>query len=235
MILSNSDNGILKILRFTNNLTEEEIVLEECGSILELLKGHYVTLPRQYFQDMRFYLHSLYGNHSEIVDETFDSNVDEHIAQLCCLARGNGNYTEMFVKMAGGAEALIGNGVATMFSESDFDEEEDEEMYKEMYEKSQKELEDLKLSKDKEIGELKSKVNTLDSEVKSYKDIFEDFDDLEEDDLNSIADALESLNTTQYADLVFALLGKNAGEEGTDIKDLKILRIYMKSNGRMVN
>jgi len=228
--LSTEQTGILKILKFTNNLTGEEVILEECGEFYEVLNGYYIALPRQYFSDMKFYLNELYGKYSDIIEEAFLGS-DEKIVQLCCIARGHDTYTDMFIKNAGGADNLIGNGIVSGFSEDELENLEEEEMYKELYEKTKKELEKALADKDAELEKAMSTISKLESDLnsaKGYKEIFESFDSLEDDDLGLVLDVLERrLNPQDYNRMVFDLLSVNAGDEGSKIEDLKILRVYV--------
>lgn len=229
--MSTEQLGILKILKFTNNLTDEELVLEECGDFYETLSGYFITLPKRYYSDMKYYLNDLYGKYSDIIEEAFSSS-DDKISQLCCIARGNDTYTSMFIKNAGGADNLIGNGVVSGFSEDELENVEDEEeMYRELYEELKKDMETTLEQKNRELKESNEKINELQLELdesKPYKDMFNEFDELKEDDLGLVLDVMENnLSDRDYNKMVFDILAKSAGDEGSDLKDLKLLRIYI--------
>lgn len=209
--------GIQRILKFTNAVTEEDLVIEKCEVYRSDLAGYSIVLPRAKFTDMLFLVTKVYKDYEATFKNIFDNGTDEQIIQMCRIFARGMTYTEQLVRLNGGIENLICD---TDLGEGDLMEEEDPEMIAELEQKVA-ELEKQLKEKEKEHVE---KVSTVESELKDYKKYFEGLD-FNDDDLGLCLDVLEGLNKDQLLEVVTTMLVSRAGEE--DNKDFKVLSLYV--------
>lgn len=224
--MTNVNSGILNILKCTNNITEDDLVLENCGDYHDSLVGYSIVLPKQYLSDMKYCLIEIYKIQSDFVTEVFDLGDTEYLVQTCRLPCRDSTYTDIFIEKAGSAEKLIGSGIPNMLSDNDLEDEED--MYKEMYEQLKKESEELINSKTEELDRIREEMRELRKERELYLKSFGTLDTLEDEDLGLLVELLDNLDEKLFKQLVFDLLVSNAGDDSSNIEELKSLSFYVK-------
>lgn len=217
--------GIQRILRFTNTVDEEDLVIEDCATYKKDLAGYHIVLPRSRFKDMCFLMTKIYTEYEDTCTAVFNSGNDEDIVHLCKIFAGNITYTEQFIRLSGGLEKLLYE--INSFSEEDLMEEEDPEMIKELQEQIaelNKKAEEVEAKHQEELKELQDKIDAITVEKDEFKKYFEGLE-LENGDIELCLNVIEQLSREQLQDLVFSVLSTRAGEEGNT--DLNVLTLYI--------
>lgn len=224
--------NIHKILKFTNVVSEDDVVLEECGDYYPALLGYKIVLPKSKFMDMNYLMTRLYSAHESLCNATFKNGNVAEIVQLCKIFRGEETYTETFINLFDGADNLIAsNGdpvVKTgLFDDDDF-EEEDPEVIKELEDRI-KVLEAEKAELEKNISEITSSKDTVISELKEsiegdkpVVDFFKEIN-LEDDHLGLCLDVLDQISDLEVRETLMDMLQNRATENPVD---LKLLGLY---------
>ena len=167
---------IFDILDFTNKENFDGIEIEDCGEFDPKLAGYHLVLKREEITGLRIILLKEFPSHEKLINEFFDTEEDDKIKQCCLVLYPQQNLTERFVNKYGSVDYLIKYGTTKDFigceqakkadKELLCEEEEDEEMIKELQEKLKDANEKL-AEKDKELEYYKSKYpeGDLDDEV----------------------------------------------------------------------
>ena len=218
-------HGVQRILRFTNVVEEDDLVIEDCEIYKKDLAGYHIVLPRSKFKDMCFLMSKIYTEYEDTCTTVFDNGTDDDIVNLCKIFSRGVTYTEQFIRLSGGLENLL--YVTNSFSDEDLIEEEDPEVIKELEEQIallKKEMDEKESKHQEEVKELKSELDSALSEKEEFKKYFEGLS-LEDGDIELVLEQIELLSKEELKDVILSVLSNRAGEE--DNEDLNVLTLYI--------
>lgn len=219
---------VLKLLKFTNNPKEEELIIEHCGDYFSDLATYKVVLPINNYQDMCFFIKSTYSQlYQDKVNQAFDINADKSTTvQMCKIHLGeNDSYTQMFIENAGGIDRLIGHAPSSTFDDNDFlnDEEEEDPVVIEELREQVKSLEEDKNKLEESVSKLQNRLDKL----RGLDEYIDTLEDLTAEDIDTVVDIVEELPPTEMRNMLLDILGSHAGDENSAIEDLVLLKVYL--------
>lgn len=170
-----------EVFDFTNKDVDSlnSVVIEECGGFNSELNGYRIVLNRGEIESLRLILQREFPNHKDAIASFIDKGTDEMLTQCVKVCYPNQSLTKKFVDRYGSIENLITYGTTKSLDACDrarleekveepkvIEEEEDEEMIKELQEELAKANEELAKAND-ELDYYKSKYpeGDLDDEV----------------------------------------------------------------------
>lgn len=224
------DKSIARVLKIKNEIEISELKIEDCSDYSEALNEYFVVLDMKNVADVRSFLIKDYKTFEKEIENAFDDFNEKGdtsgLLKILEIYKDGGSYTEAILEENGGLEAILGKNINIGINNPSIEEDE-EEMYREMYEELLKKHEAEIQEKDNRIAELETRFER----VKPLVDAFENLDDLEYDDIDMIATLLQELNPNEMSDLVFDIVEQNAlpllEDPNYNIKNLPILTIIM--------
>lgn len=221
------NKAIANVFKIKNSVEYNELVVEDCSEYYPALAGYSVTLDYNRISDVKSFLSLDYSTFSKEVDEAFDAFNNEgstsKLKYLLEIYKDGGSYTEVILESCGGVEAIVGRPIDIGKTK----EEEEEEMYKEMYEELKAKYEEEMKEKDSEIETLKEEI----SKVEIIKSLYEGLDKVEYEHIDQIVDVLQDLPESVISDMMFDLIQDNAKDliedPSYDTDKLPALRLYM--------
>lgn len=232
------DKSIARVLKIKNELEHSEIKIEDCSEYSEALKGYYVVLDAKNVVDVKSFLLRDYKTFEQEVTKGFEefneNGVTSGILKVLEIYKNGGSYTQAILEENGGIEAILGNNINITIGEPSNESvstasisEEEEEMYKEMYEELKAKYEAEMAEKDKKIEELNNEL----VKVEPLKEALDSVDKLEYEDIDMVVDILQGMEDSDRSDLVFDLIETNAKEiiedPNYDVEKLPVLTILM--------
>lgn len=221
------NKAIANVFKIKNSIEYNEFAVEDCSEHYPALEGYSVVLDYNRISDVRSFLLMDYGTFTTEIDKAFDQFNNEgdttKLKQLLEVYKDGGSYTEVILEANGGIESILGTPVDLGKSK----EEEEEEMYKEMYEQLKTKYDEEIKNKDSEIESLKEKL----SKVEVIKSLYDGLDVLEYENIDQVVDILQDMPESSIADMVFDLIQDNAKEiiddPSYDVNKLPALTLYM--------
>lgn len=221
------NKAIANVFKIKNSIEYNEMIVEDCSEYYPALAGYSVVLDYNRISDVKSFLSRDYSTFSKEVDEAFDSfNNEGDVSKLKYLLeiyKDGGSYTEVILESCGGVEAIVGKAIDIGKTK----EEEEEEMYKKMYEELKAKYEEEIKEKDSEIESLKEEA----SKVEFIKSLYDSLDVLKYENIDQVVDILQELPDDVISDMVFDLIKDNAKEiikdPSYDVNKLPALTLYM--------
>lgn len=242
------DKSITRVLKIKNKVEPTEIKIEDCSEYSDVLNGYYVVLDSKNISDVKSFLLKDYKTFESEIIKGFNSYNDDGttsgILKVLEIYKDGGSYTEAILEVCGGIESILGVNIVKPMNEVDSNKnykttnlgvvvekdltlEEEEEMYKELYDELKEEFNQYITEKEGEISSIKSELDNL----ADFKEAYSNVDRLEYSDVDMIVDILQDMDSSVHSNILFDLIAMNAdklmNDPSYDVDKLPVLTILM--------
>lgn len=242
------DKSITRVLKIKNKVEPTEIKIEDCSEYSDVLNGYYVVLDSKNISDVKSFLLKDYKTFESEIIKGFNSYNDDGttsgILKVLEIYKDGGSYTEAILEVCGGIESILGVNIVKPMNEVDSNKnykttnlgivvekdltlEEEEEMYKEMYDELKEEFNQYITEKEGEISSMKSELENL----ADFKEAYSNVDRLEYSDIDMIVDILQDMDSSVHSNILLDLIAMNAdklmNDPSYDVDKLPVLTILM--------